>query len=160
MSEDTSFERLLALVEQSDAPFTVHAHAPTRTMDEARDNLAFDLARIIKTVAFRTRAGQLVLAALRGAQRVDYAKLAVLAGVNRRDLSPLSPDEVRELLGVAPGSVSPLPLVDGAVVFLDNDALTITPTAYCGFGRPDRTLEISPAELLRLSGGRAGAFAR
>jgi len=75
-------------------------------------------------------------------------------------------------LGVAPGSVSPLlPAamgmdkgmdkgMEGVLTLLDDDALTIAPTAYCGLGRPDRTLEMTPQELARLAGAATGAFSR
>src|SRR6266567_2418651 len=146
--------RLAEIVERSGVTFVLHAHAATRTMEEAEQNLLFDVARIVKTVAFRTRDGGLVLAALRGTRRVDYPQLATLVGVNRRDLASLSPEEVRELLGVEPGSVSPLPLREDMTVLIDDDVLTILPSIYCGIGRPDRTLEMAPADLARLTGGR------
>lgn len=165
-SPHADFEELLEMVRQSGLPFTLHEHAPTRTIADAEQNLCFDVARIVKTVAFATRDGRLVLAALRGTLRVDYARLAALAGVNRKNLAPLSPPAVLERLDVAPGGVSPLHnrghgLVHGEVLlFMDTDVLDITPTVYCGAGRPDRTLELAPADLLALSGGRAGAFSR
>jgi Cys-tRNA(Pro)/Cys-tRNA(Cys) deacylase len=154
-----AFARLLALVEQSGLAFSLHEHPPTRTMQDAADSLDFDPRRIIKTIAFRTRDGRLVLAALRGTRRGDYAKLAACLGLGRRDLSALSPQEVLESLGVAPGSVSPLPLVE-AEILMDADALAIAPTAYCGLGRPDRTLEIAPADLLTLAGAQSAEFSR
>jgi Cys-tRNA(Pro)/Cys-tRNA(Cys) deacylase len=91
---------------------------------------------------------------------VDYPRFAALAGVNRRDLSPLAPSEVRNLLEVEPGSVSPLPLREDAAVFIDADVLQILPTVYCGIGRPDRTLEMAPDDLVRVSGGRVGGFSK
>jgi Cys-tRNA(Pro)/Cys-tRNA(Cys) deacylase len=159
-SASAPFDRLLALVERSGLPHRVLAHAPTRTMRDAAGNLDLDTARIVKTIAFRLRDGRIVLAALRGTRRVDYAKLAALLGVSRRDLAALAPDEVLEALGVAPGGVSPLPLADGAVALVDADVLDIAPTAYCGLGRPDRTLEIAPRDLLALCGGEIGEFSK
>lgn len=158
----TPFESLRALVEASGVPHTLHAHQSTRTIDEARANLSLDVTRIVKTIAFGLRDGRLVLAALRGTLRVDYAKLAAALGVNRRDVAALAPAEVLARLGVEPGSVSPLPLpfYGGAMIHVDEDVLGITPTLYCGFGRPDRTLEIAPADLLVISGARPGAFSR
>jgi Cys-tRNA(Pro)/Cys-tRNA(Cys) deacylase len=154
------FERLARLVEQSGLAHVVHAHRATRTVDEARANLDFEPERIVKTVAFGLRNGEVVLAALRGTRRVDYARLAALCGVNRRDLRPLSPEEVLARLGVEPGSVSPLLGRAGARVLLDADALGIRPTVYCGLGRPDRTLEMTPDDLLRLCAGASGEFSR
>lgn len=160
VTSGTSFDRLVRMVEQSDVPFVLHEHAATRTMADAEQQLSFDVARIVKTVAFRTRNGGLVLAALPGAGRVDYPRLASLAGVNRRDLAPLAPEEVWALLDVEPGSVSPLLLRDDATVFIDAAVQTIQPTIYCGIGRPDRTLEIAPDDLVRLTGGTVGGFSK
>ena len=148
------------ILTKSGVPFLIHAHEAMRTMEDmARDPL-FDLTRIVKTVAFRTRNNGMVLAAVRGNLRVDYPRLAALLGINRRDLSSLSPEEVRELLGVEPGSVSPVSFRADAVVLIDEEALTIRPSLYCGIGRPDRTLEIAPCDLVHISGGRTGRFSR
>ena len=158
--EITAFQRLADIVERSGVSFALHTHAVIRTMEDAEQNLSFEIARIIKTVAFRIRNGEFVLAVLRGTRRVDYPRLAALVGVNRRDLSSLSPQEVQELLGVEPGSVSPLPLREDVTILIDEDVLTIQPTIYCGIGRPDRTLEITPADLVQLSGGRIDLFSK
>lgn len=127
-------------------------------MEDVADNLPFDVARLAKTIAFRTKDGRIVLALLRGTARVDYPRLSALVGVSRRDLVPLSPIEVLELLGVEPGSVSPLMLQDDLAVFIDDDVLTILPTIFCGIGRPDRTVELVVADLVKLTGGRVGGF--
>jgi Cys-tRNA(Pro)/Cys-tRNA(Cys) deacylase len=118
------------------------------------------LSRIVKTVAFRTRNNRIVLAAVPGNRRVDYPSLASLLGINRRELAPLSPEEVREFLGVEPGSVSPFSPREDAMVLIDEVALTIVPTLFCGIGRSDRTLEIAPGDLVQISGGRTGRFSR
>ncbi len=80
--------------------------------------------------------------------------------MSRRELSSLSPGEVQGLLGVEPGSVSPIPLRTDALVVVDEAVLSLIPTLYCGIGRPDRTLEIAPADLVRLTGARVAAVAR
>lgn len=154
-----AFEILVDVVTKSGMTFALHEHEPTRTVEDAR-RLPFDVTRIVKTVVFRIAGAGLVLAALRGSLRVDYAKLAALSGVDRRELTALSPEQVRDLLGVEPGSVSPVPLRADAVLFIDQDVLTILPTLYCGIGRCDRTLEIAPTDLVRLTGGRVASLSR
>jgi len=155
------FECILALVADSGAAFTLHTHQATRTITEAEENLDFDTSRIVKTIAFASRDGGLILAALRGTRRVSYPALAGIFGLKRRDIAALSPDEVVARLGVAPGSVSPLmPCPAGTALVFDTDVLTIAPTLYCGTGRPDRTLELAPAELVRIAGGRLAPFSR
>ena len=156
----SQFDRLAETLEQSCLPFALHAHAPALTMADADRKLPFETARIVKTLAFRIRGGRLVLAALRGTRKVDYPRLAALLGVNRRDLAPLAPEEVRELLGVEPGSVSPLLTREGVSLFMDGDSLSIQPTIYCGIGRPDRTLEMAAKDLLAISCGSIGSFSR
>ncbi|MDD2336756.1 MAG: YbaK/EbsC family protein [Geobacteraceae bacterium] len=156
----TAYLKIVEILEKSGVSYRIHEHEPTRTVDDAERNLTFDVSRIVKTVAFQTRKGDVVLSALRGLLRVDYACLARLVGVNRRDLAALSPDQVREKIGVDPGSVSPLSLRAEALLFIDDDVLDLQPTLYCGIGRPDRTLELTPDVLLRVCGGRLGSFSR
>lgn len=156
----TAYQSIVEILAESGVPYRIHEHEPTRTVDDAERNLAFDVSRIVKTVAFQTRNGDVILSVLRGLLRVDYASLARLVGVSRRDLAALSPEQVREKIGVDPGSVSPLSLRAEALVLIDNDVLEIHPTIYCGVGRPDRTLEVTPDVLLRVCGGRVGSFSR
>ena len=154
------FRQLKEILAKGEVPFVVHEHEPTRTIEEAERNLSFAVERIVKTVAFRTRGGEIVLAALRGTRRVDYALLAALIGVNRRDIAPLSPAEVSQTIGVDPGSVSPLLPVEAAILLMDHDVLSIFPPLYCGSGRPDRTLELAPDDLARLTGARIACFSK
>lgn len=156
----TAFQRLAKIVKKSGAPHVIHEHEAMRTVVEMARNPLFVITRIVKTVAFRTRGGGIILAAVRGIRRVDYPRLAALVGVNRRDLAPLSPEEVRELIGTKPGCVSPVPLSEDVKVLIDDDVLTILPTLYCGIGSADRTLEIAPADLVRVTGGQVGGFSK
>ncbi len=156
----TAFQRLMEIVEQSGVCHVIHQHEATRTVDDMARTPLFEIARIVKTVAFRTRDGGIILAALRGTRRVDYPRLAALVGVNRRDLAPLSPEEVRLLTGCEPGAVSPLPFTENAMLFIDEDVLTIAPTLFCGTGSVERTLEIAPGGLARLARCRTGKFSK
>ncbi len=156
----TAFQRLTEVMEQSGVRHVIHEHEATRTVDDMVRNPLFEIARVVKTVAFRTRDGRIILAALRGTRRVDYPRLAALVGVNRRDLAPLSPEEVRFLTGCEPGAVSPLPVTENATLFIDEDVLTIAPTLFCGTGSVERTLEIAPGDLAHLASCRTGEFSK
>lgn len=160
--EREPFAFLCSALRERGAAFALHEHPPVRTMAEAEADLRFDAARIVKTIAFALRDGRTLLAGLRGTHRVDYAALARLLGLSRRDIAPLSPEEVLLRTGVEPGSVSPLPLpgTQACVKWLDRDVLAMGPTLFCGSGRPDRTVELAPEELLRLSGAELGDFSR
>ena len=70
-----------------------------------------------------------------------------------------SPEEVMDALGLEVGAVGPIPTAATVEVLFDSGVST-TETLYCGIGRPDRTLEISLAELVRITGGRVVPLAQ
>jgi Cys-tRNA(Pro)/Cys-tRNA(Cys) deacylase len=153
------YEQLLTLLHDRAAAFTIHEHAASHTYAEAMANLNFPAERLLKTVAFRLRSGEIVLVALRGQDRVDYRRLAEALDTKRTDISSLSPDEVLAALGVEPGAVAPIPL-DAQMQVLFDSGVTRSQTIFTGIGRTDRTLEIMLDELVRITGGRIVAIAR
>jgi Cys-tRNA(Pro)/Cys-tRNA(Cys) deacylase len=145
-------EAIIALLKERELPFTVHEHAPSYTVADAEEYLLFPLERLLKTIAFKVKAGDYVLAALRGQDRIDYRKLAAACGKKRTDVIRLTPEEVAEVFGVEVGSVSPITLQVGVEVFFDTQVPTHE-TVFCGMGRPDRTLEIELMDLVQISQG-------
>jgi Cys-tRNA(Pro)/Cys-tRNA(Cys) deacylase len=93
------------------------------------------------------------LAAVRGPDRIDYRKLAAACGTKRTDIFRLSPEEVASIFNVEIGSVSPLLIQDGVRIFFDTKVPT-DETVFCGIGRPDRTIEIQLADLVRITNGQ------
>jgi Cys-tRNA(Pro)/Cys-tRNA(Cys) deacylase len=136
-------------------PHRIHAHAAAVTAAEARERLPFPAELALKTLAFRCGGGW-ILAALRAADRVDYARLAAGLGVRRADLAAADPTVD---LGFLPGGVGPVAPAAGPRVAVDAAAMAL-PLAYCGAGRPDRTLEIAPEDLVRAADAVVFAFAR
>src|SRR4051812_24631989 len=134
-------------------PFTIHEHVPARTVADALERLPFPPDAYLKTVAFRLKAGGWVLAALRGADRVDYRGLAAALGVGRRDLHQMTPDEVAADLGYSLGGVGPVPTNAQTRTIFDALAVETLDTVYCGAGSPDRTLEASIADLIAACDG-------
>jgi Cys-tRNA(Pro)/Cys-tRNA(Cys) deacylase len=134
-------------------PFTIHAHVEARTVADALERLPFSPDAYLKTVAFRLKAGGWVLAALRGADRVDYRGLAAALGVGRRDLHQMTPDEVEADLGYPLGGVGPVPTNAETRTVFDAVAVQNLDTVFCGAGRPDRTLEARIADLIAACGG-------
>src|SRR6185295_16479496 len=112
------YETTVARLTTHNIPFTIHEHAPSYTVADAEERLPFPLERLLKTIAFRVKAGNYILAAARGPDRIDYRQLAAASGAKRADIVRLSPNEVAEVFGVEVGSVSPLAgQVDVAVLF-------------------------------------------
>lgn len=152
------------LLRNAHVSFTMHAHPPLRTIADMRAYLPFPVEQMLKTVAFRVKRGDgprypLVLAANRGEERVDYRKVAAAMGVNRRALRALSPDDVSAELRMPIGGVCPIPLREGVTVLIDEAVWQMDPV-YCGSGSPSATLEIAPADLVRLSSARVLPLSR
>ena len=147
-------ERILKLLAESGASYKIHAHAPSVTYQDAVDYLDFPLDKLLKTIAFRVKNRNYVLAAVHGADRVDYKKLAAQFGVSRDKLVRLSPETVELDLGYPLGGVAPFPTNDQTMVIFDSGTLALG-AVFCGTGRNDRTLEIDIAALVNLCGGRS-----
>lgn len=129
--------------------FTVHEHAPVRTYAESVELLPFPPGSMVKTLAAET-GGELVLAALRGGDRIHFGKLSRQLGVGRSTLNAVSAAAIEIELGFEVGAVSLLTdfpsarLVDVAVAELGS--------VFTGSGRVDRTLELAAADLIAASG--------
>src|SRR5512146_645908 len=142
-----NYEAIVTLLTTQEVPFTIHEHAPSYTVADAKERLLFPLERLLKTIAFKVKAGGTILAAVRGPDRIDYRKLAAACRTKRADVVRLTPEEVTEAFGVEVGSVGPISLQEGVVVFFDAHVPT-KETVFCGIGRADRTLEIQLMDLV------------
>jgi Cys-tRNA(Pro)/Cys-tRNA(Cys) deacylase len=129
--------------------FTLHEHAPVATVAEILEALPFPAEEHVKTLAFAAD-GRIVLAALRGSDRLQYGRLARAVGVGRDRIAPLPPHRVEAELGLQPGGVCPITDA-GVTVVVDARVLDLS-RAFCGSGRNDATLELAPADLVAASG--------
>jgi Cys-tRNA(Pro)/Cys-tRNA(Cys) deacylase len=139
-------------------PYRMHNHAPLVSFQEAKAVLPFDPGAMVKGLVFRTPNGSFTIVALRGADRADYKKIADALEVRRADLRAADPTDVEAGLGMQLGGIVPLP-IKGALVLIDQ-AVAELGAIFCGSGRNDVTLEISAPDLLRVSAGRVGSFAK
>jgi Cys-tRNA(Pro)/Cys-tRNA(Cys) deacylase len=137
-----------AILRDAGVPFALHEHVPVATVAEILVALPFPAEEHVKTLAF-TADGGIVLAALRGSDRLQFGRLARALGVGRDRIVPLPPERVREELGLEPGGVCPL--VDGDVTVLADRRVLDLPRVFCGSGRNDATLELAPADLVAAS---------
>lgn len=160
MSTSSVTEQIAERLTARGVPFTIHEHVVARTVADALERLPFSPDAYLKTVAFRLKAGGWVLAALRGADRVDYRGLASALGVGRRDLHQLTSDEVAADLGHLIGGVGPVPTNDQTRSVFDGRAVAELDVVYCGAGRPDRTLEVRIADLVAACDGIVAPIAQ
>ena len=124
---------------------SVHA----RTSQQAAAALGVDVAQIAKSLVFVVN-GRPLLVIASGANRVDEAKLATLAGgrVRRAD-----PDTVRQATGSVIGGVPPIGHPATLPTYIDSDLLRYE-MIYAAAGVPECVFPITPDELVRATGGR------
>ncbi|MCP5101680.1 MAG: YbaK/EbsC family protein [Chloroflexi bacterium] len=130
----------------------MHEHGIVRTVQEVEEMLPGFVDKMVKTIAFKKRDGRYVLVGLHGYDRIDYRKLALALGVNRRDIHSLSPQEVEADLGFEIGGVAPFALRDDITLLLDERLATFD-TINCGSGTPTITIQMRFADLHRITGG-------
>jgi prolyl-tRNA editing enzyme YbaK/EbsC (Cys-tRNA(Pro) deacylase) len=123
----------------------VHA----RTSRQAAAALGVAVAQIAKSLVFTVN-GRPLLVIASGANRVDEGKLGRLAGgtVRRAD-----PETVRQATGYAIGGVPPLGHVAALPIYIDGDLLRYE-LVYAAAGVPECVFPLTPAELVRGTGGR------
>jgi prolyl-tRNA editing enzyme YbaK/EbsC (Cys-tRNA(Pro) deacylase) len=124
--------------------------ASTRTAADAADAIGCTVSQIAKSLLFvaaESRRPVLVIAA--GSVRVDENKVSSLLG---ETIEPADADFVREKTGFAIGGVPPVGHRVQPVVFVDNTLLGHE-TIWAAAGTPNAVFSLSPASLVRLSGG-------
>lgn len=101
-------------------------------------------SQIVKTLLLKTASG-FIVALVRGDRRVDLAKASQVLGT-RVELA--RPHEVRSVLGVEPGAVTPLsPSVRGLRVVAD-PLITKLDYVVCGGGSLNRLFKVRTRDLI------------
>jgi prolyl-tRNA editing enzyme YbaK/EbsC (Cys-tRNA(Pro) deacylase) len=149
-SLSTNAQRVQSVLQSlgSDAVIKEHPDA-CRTSGEAAAVLGCTVAQIAKSVIFKGESsGESILVITSGANRVDTAKVAALAGEKP---GKADADFVREHTGFVIGGVAPLAHAKPGKVFFDRDLLQFDRVFPAG-GTPQAMFSIEPNELLRISG--------
>lgn len=123
----------------------------TRTAQEAADRAGCALGQIVKSLIFRgATSGLPILVLTSGANRVDEARIAELAGepIGRAD-----PQFVRDVTGFAIGGVPPLGHAKPMNTYIDEDFLQFA-TVWAAAGTPNAIFEMLTADLQSITGGR------
>jgi Cys-tRNA(Pro)/Cys-tRNA(Cys) deacylase len=147
-----AYATVLSLLEEHGIPHRLHTHDPIRTVVEAQARFQPGTENLVKTVVFRIKDGDWVLAAVRGADRIHYKALADALGVRRTDLRAIGPEEVELGLGFEVGGVGPFPIRPDLRVLFDLGVAQLE-RVVCGSGRNTVTVEIAAQDLIALGGG-------
>lgn len=123
----------------------------TRTAVEAANAIGCSVAEIAKSLVFRGKeSGQPVLVITSGTNRVDEKKVAALVG---EPIGKADAEFVRERTGYAIGGIPPIGHATQLRTLIDEDLLTFT-TLWAAAGTPHAVFELTPADLVRMTGGR------
>src|SRR3989440_9195691 len=118
----------------------------TRTAGDAARAVGCDVGQIVKSLVF-VAGGRPVVALVSGANRLDEARLAAVAG---DPATKADAETARIATGYAIGGVPPFGHATDLPVFMDRDLLGY-PVVWAAAGRPDSVFEIEPERLRELS---------
>lgn len=134
----------------------VELPASTRTAAEAAQAAGCAVGQIAKSLVFHAqRSGKPILVIASGANRVDETRLARLLGepVDKADAA-----FVREHTGFAIGGVPPVGHTQALSTYIDDDLFRYA-EIWAAAGTPHAVFRLSPADLLRITGGTPAAIA-
>ena len=125
----------------------LHFPVSSATVDLAARAIGCAPQYIVKTLAFKTRLGPVVVC-LSGARRIDNRKFK--AFFKEKPSFPHA-DEVYALTGHPAGGVCPFALNEGVRVYLDESLLPLE-VVYPAAGTADNAVRLTPQELQSLTG--------
>jgi Ala-tRNA(Pro) deacylase len=143
--------RLDALIAELGIAMREVTHPPVFTVEEAAAHPHGLPGNETKNLLLKDAKGQLFLVTLRAHQRTDLKALPTILGSKR--LSFASAETLLEALGVTPGSVTPLAMVNDAehrVTFALDRALAEGERICCHPLVNTATVSLATADLLRL----------
>lgn len=127
-----------------------------RTAAEAAAAIGCEVAQIVKSLVFEARpSGRPVLVAASGSRRVDEAAVASIVG---ELIARASADFVRDQTGFAIGGVPPIGHARPLVSLVDETLLAYE-RIWAAAGHPNAVFALTPAELVRMTGGRVARVA-
>ncbi|MBT8153342.1 prolyl-tRNA synthetase associated domain-containing protein [Epibacterium ulvae] len=148
-------DAFLAQLDAWDIPYALHTHVPLRTVEDAKSieaalTVAGEKAFRIKNLYLRDRKKRNHLVTLEQDRDIDLKALAVQLGLS--NLSFGSPERLMQHLGIRPGAVSPLAMVNGVqheVTFYMDRAAQEVDVIYMHPLVNDRTVAMARADLMR-----------
>lgn len=124
---------------------------------EAAEALGLEADRVFKTLVASLAPGELVVAVIPVATRLDLKALAAAAGGKKAQMA--EPKAAERATGYVVGGISPLGQRRRLPTFLDESALTYRHIFVSG-GRRGLELGLSPEDLRTLTRARVAAIAR
>jgi len=122
----------------------------TRSAAEAAAAIGCAVGQIAKSIVFRTaQSGVPILVIASGANRIDEARIAALAG---EPIEKADAGYVREKTGFAIGGIPPVGHAQPIRTIIDEDLLGFD-EIWAAAGTPNAVFRLAPAGLLAITGG-------
>jgi prolyl-tRNA editing enzyme YbaK/EbsC (Cys-tRNA(Pro) deacylase) len=128
----------------------------TRSAADAAAAIGCTVAQIAKSIVFKAASGAPVVVIASGPNRIDEAKVAAALG---EAIGKADADFVRASTGFAIGGVPPLGHAQAPRTLIDRDLLAL-PTIWAAAGTPNAVFQLTPAELVGMTGGEPVDIAR
>jgi len=126
----------------------------TRTAVEAAQAIGCQVGQIVKSLVFKgKRSGRPVLVAASGSNRVDERKIEALIS---EPLGKADAEFVRQRTGFVIGGVPPVGHSEQLETFIDQDLMQYD-EIWAAAGTPHAVFRLTPADLVRITGGRVVA---
>jgi prolyl-tRNA editing enzyme YbaK/EbsC (Cys-tRNA(Pro) deacylase) len=123
----------------------------TRTAVEAAQAIGCQVGQIVKSLVFKgKRSERPVLVAASGSNRVDECKIEALIS---EPLGKADAEFVRQRTGFVIGGVPPVGHSEQLETFIDQDLLQYD-EIWAAAGTPHAVFRLTPADLVRITGGR------
>jgi Cys-tRNA(Pro)/Cys-tRNA(Cys) deacylase len=124
---------------------------------EAAEKLGVAAERVFKTLIAELEDGRLAVGIVPVTTSLNLKALASALGAKRAEMA--DPSKAERSTGYLAGGISPIGQKKQLPTVLDASAQAFA-TIYVSAGRRGLEIELSPADLVRLTGGRAGEIAR
>jgi Cys-tRNA(Pro)/Cys-tRNA(Cys) deacylase len=128
-------------------PFAIHRHAqPVHSLEQAARERGLAPGQILRSLLFRLDDGGFVLVLMPGRVQVSWPRLRRYLGVSR--VTTATPQEVLEVTGYLPGTVTPFGLRQPVRLLADMRLLQVDRISV-GAGLPDTGLILERDDLVR-----------
>jgi Cys-tRNA(Pro)/Cys-tRNA(Cys) deacylase len=125
---------------------------------EAAQRIGVPVEQVFKTIVVKREKGKPVLAVVPGSSDVDLKLLAAFLGEKKMSLP--TEREAEALTGLQAGGISPLALINkGFQVVIDSTSQNFE-SIYISGGQRGLNIQLSAADLTKLTNARIGAISR
>ncbi|QPH52569.1 prolyl-tRNA synthetase associated domain-containing protein [Pontivivens ytuae] len=142
---------LLAFLAEHDIPVSLHRHPPLRTVEESQALRGAQPGTHCKNMFLKSKKGELVLVTCEESRQIRIRDLEKAIGA--RKLSFASAERLMEHLGVSPGAVTPLAVLndtDRAVRVILDAQMMQADVLNCHPLHNEATVAMSTSNLMRI----------